>query len=535
MSFLDVPGITPAGLDAKVTALQQDPDSGFRAAQNATYALKGEVGKVGGVVATSIASVDKFRLGVLSADLTTPTYDGSGAAVHPSVLYFPQGWNGHRYWMAMTPYPTSNNKLENPSILVSNDGNTWAVPAGVTNPLVPAPAGTDYNSDTHLAMGPDGLMYLLFRQFIGSQDELCIMSTADGTTWTAPVVVMSNAMAVRRLVSPAFWWDGGNNEWVMLAVDIVGTARVVRSTAAQITGPWATPADVSLTAGLPAGRLPWHLDAKDVGGTIIALIQDGNSAGGNLYYAVSGDQGKSLKLAPNMIANNAYRSSFVPLFTESGIILDTWVGYLNGDIKRGTASVPALTADDFVHPIIPAAQGVKPYVLGDNFNRADSTTGLGTASSGQAYTVWGGTPGIIGNKAYATTAVNTKVAVDTGLANGVATLDLDFVGDTDQAWLIFRGIDTNNYWSVGRRNNEYRLLKTVAGTQTIVYALAASAFVPGATVKAEYNGTTIKFYADNVLLHTASDSANQAGTFVGWQAFVTATRLDNLTCRKLTA
>ena len=37
MSFLDVPGITPAGLDQAAAALAQDPDSEFRAAQNATY------------------------------------------------------------------------------------------------------------------------------------------------------------------------------------------------------------------------------------------------------------------------------------------------------------------------------------------------------------------------------------------------------------------------------------------------------------------------------------------------------------------
>lgn len=37
MSFLDAPGITAAGLDAAATALQQDPDSEFRAAQNATF------------------------------------------------------------------------------------------------------------------------------------------------------------------------------------------------------------------------------------------------------------------------------------------------------------------------------------------------------------------------------------------------------------------------------------------------------------------------------------------------------------------
>lgn len=36
--FLAPPGITRAGLDAAATALQQDTNSAFRAAQNATYA-----------------------------------------------------------------------------------------------------------------------------------------------------------------------------------------------------------------------------------------------------------------------------------------------------------------------------------------------------------------------------------------------------------------------------------------------------------------------------------------------------------------
>ena len=42
--------------------------------------------------------------------LTIPTFDGSGQAVHPSVIDLVQmhgvtSWAGYRYWMLMTPYP----------------------------------------------------------------------------------------------------------------------------------------------------------------------------------------------------------------------------------------------------------------------------------------------------------------------------------------------------------------------------------------------------------------------------------------------
>ncbi|MBO9605718.1 MAG: hypothetical protein J7639_07195, partial [Paenibacillaceae bacterium] len=60
-----------------------------------------------------------------------PTYDGSGQTVHPCVLFFPEGWKGHRYWMAFTPYPDGNDQFENPSLVVSGDGVRWFVPPGL--------------------------------------------------------------------------------------------------------------------------------------------------------------------------------------------------------------------------------------------------------------------------------------------------------------------------------------------------------------------------------------------------------------------
>src|SRR5699024_7190098 len=49
-----------------------------------------------------------------------PTYDNELQAIHPKVLYFPNSWNGYKYWMAFTPYTNSDIKTENPSIVASN-------------------------------------------------------------------------------------------------------------------------------------------------------------------------------------------------------------------------------------------------------------------------------------------------------------------------------------------------------------------------------------------------------------------------------
>ena len=82
-----------------------------------------------------------------------PSYDGSNQTTHPSVLYFPDGFQGYEYWMAMTPYPFNNGGYEDPSVLVSRDGRSWQEPAGVTNPLVPRPA-VGHNCDVELCYEP---------------------------------------------------------------------------------------------------------------------------------------------------------------------------------------------------------------------------------------------------------------------------------------------------------------------------------------------------------------------------------------------
>ncbi len=84
-----------------------------------------------------------------------PTYDGSYQLTHPKVLYFSNGWNGYKYWMSMTPYPYERDMYENPSIVVSNDGKKWGIPAGLKNPVSGIPSDVAYGghySDPQLVL-----------------------------------------------------------------------------------------------------------------------------------------------------------------------------------------------------------------------------------------------------------------------------------------------------------------------------------------------------------------------------------------------
>lgn len=118
-----------------------------------------------------------------------PTYDGQspeGQPTHPSVLYFENGWNGYRYWMAMTPYPFNNGSFENPSIVVSDDGVEWKVPDGVENPLVGTPT-PGHNCDVDLVHYKNAYTDELRMYYVEADDQdrswVKVLASTDGITW----------------------------------------------------------------------------------------------------------------------------------------------------------------------------------------------------------------------------------------------------------------------------------------------------------------------------------------------------------------
>lgn len=262
-------------------------DSEKTAAQIAILAtaVPGRSSRASGQIATNAAS-----------PLTTPTYDGSGQATHPDVYDFGSGntWNGARYWMAMTPYPAADSTKENPSILQSADGTTWAVPVGLTNPLEPQP-GAGFNSDVELLYDSGtSTMYCLWRESVGANDTYYSRESTDGVVWGNKTQLLQ--ATAQSLASTSFVKVGAT--WHAWSCDTtVSPIRLKHRTASALTGTWSAAATCTIT-GLPSSKEVWHVDvAYDatlsqyhallcVRDTIVNTAGAGNRS---LFFLVSSD------------------------------------------------------------------------------------------------------------------------------------------------------------------------------------------------------------------------------------------------------
>lgn len=148
--------------------------------------------------------------------LITPSYDDSGQATEPSIVHFPNGWNGYQYWMVFAPYPHSNDGYENPSILVSDNGTEWSVPPGVTNPIErPGPGSRLADSSLFY----DRMSRQLWLYYVSEDPthyiNLLRTVSSDGVRWTKPIQVLR--VPEYQLVMPAVASDG--QQYWLWAVD----------------------------------------------------------------------------------------------------------------------------------------------------------------------------------------------------------------------------------------------------------------------------------------------------------------------------
>jgi hypothetical protein len=208
--------------------------------------------------------------------------------MHPDIAYFPDGWHGYRYWMAMTPYTYDSAGRENPSIVVSDDGSSWLVPPGLTNPLVPPPA-CDHNSDPDIVYDPrSDELYLYYTesqraQYCGAVNEnhLRLMKSSDGVHWSAPQTVMSWDLGKDPLyVSPAVVYRRGSFE-MWMASDAGG---VVHATSEDGVN-WSALQRVGIDG------TPWHLNVlyAERESRYWMLFVDSPLAGSRLRLATSED------------------------------------------------------------------------------------------------------------------------------------------------------------------------------------------------------------------------------------------------------
>ncbi|MBF0285645.1 MAG: hypothetical protein HQL51_14435 [Magnetococcales bacterium] len=282
------------------------------------------------------------------APLETPTFDGSGQATHPDVLCPKRPWNGHRWWMVMTPFPFNQEGLENPSLLVSDDGRRWEVPPGVVNPLVPTPKH-GFHADPDALLSPDGRsLWIYYLHTIRHQDQrLLRLVSDDGRLWRGPETLLT--VPYQEIRSPAIvhWSEGGDGTaegwFLMWCVDMTGgdAPRIVwrKSRDGAV---WSPPWPVKFDR---PGWFPSHLDVQWDGwrGAFVMVAQLAPEGGGGqaLYLAQSRDGidwriGRRPLLAPwdapPWASLTLYRASLLPR-DDGG--LDLWYGARGpGNVNR---------------------------------------------------------------------------------------------------------------------------------------------------------------------------------------------------------
>ncbi len=226
---------------------------------------------------------------------TTPTYDGSGQVVHPGIVYFPGGWHGYEYWLVMTPYPNGNAAYENPSILVSHDGVTWAPPPGITNPIALPTVSYLADADLMYDAASNQLWVYYPHQSVAGTTYLVRKVSADGINWGVPTDE-DRLFGVPdfELLSPAVLYVGGQYRMWSVRTDGGCTSQNnVLEYRTSITGTvWSAPVAATFAQ---SGYIPWHVEvihvpSKNEFWALMAAYPSGSACDNtDLFFARSSD------------------------------------------------------------------------------------------------------------------------------------------------------------------------------------------------------------------------------------------------------
>ena len=249
---------------------------------------------------------------------TRPTSDGSGEMIHPSVVDMGEnGWQGYRFWTVDTPYPRNDIALENPEILASNDGLTWEVPPGVTNPIAPYFGVGKFNSDPEMVWDDaNKRMFAVWRWFDNPLIHYHHATSTDGRTWSVDTTTPILTLTENPWMSPTIAWDQGAGLWRMWVFG--NNVPMGMYTSAELEGPWAWETSCTITGGFSVN---WHGDIvryrdhwigaySRKSGVTLMVSRDGIS------WAAGGDIGLS-GYRPTISAVRAAQDGYVDVWTSA--------------------------------------------------------------------------------------------------------------------------------------------------------------------------------------------------------------------------
>ena len=188
--------------------------------------------------------------------LDIPTYDGSGQAVHPSMLVQDKS---PRFVLSFTPYTDTDDHVENPSIVVSDDGLNFREEKPGLNPLVPAPE-KDHNDDPELfySNGKYGILYL--ETMRPEKQSLILLESTDRIHWEKRVIHEEplDQESGLFMLSPKYIEKDGLSYLFYVNRDASGGYRIEYVTGKDVYSLDFAHRKTVTVSGLK--ELPWHLD-----------------------------------------------------------------------------------------------------------------------------------------------------------------------------------------------------------------------------------------------------------------------------------
>jgi len=193
-------------------------------------------------------------------DVSTPVNSNA----HPNIVNIGSQWNGYQYWMCNTPYPDGT--VEKPWIYASNDGVTWVVPAGLTNPIE---AGSSPDPELYYEAGK---LYCVYIQSL----KTYIQESSDGINWSAKIEICN-----ANCGSPSIVKDGATY-YIYYHGAAGGT--LYRRPCATIDGTYG--AEEACVLPIYAGTY-WHRNVRIIGGKFYCVTS--KTSGQEIWIGVSDD------------------------------------------------------------------------------------------------------------------------------------------------------------------------------------------------------------------------------------------------------
>ena len=495
--------------------------------------------------------------------IPTPPTNVEGGVTHPDVIDFVTinksgKWNGYRYWMGFTPLPTLNQDAnENPCIVASNDGVTWVVPSGGSNPIHQTPP-ISYNSDTTLFFEA-GRLYCFFRTW--TQDPtnkswLGYKYSNDGITWSN-LGLAYQTITNNEIISPCIVKNGNYYAYVINGESAtVYDKKFYRYTSSSVTtfidNRQLCNMDVSgtiLSETTSDKYYPWHWNVKYINGKYLAIIYYRANTGAadysneTIFLAASSD-GVNFKLSKYPLFSKYqkdhgkwdvgfYRCAIVPKKVGNDIWFDLWYpGWANdheifptfigkSEIKKISSGITHNFTGNEINTsrlaeLVTAISKTNGYTFGDDINRANGA--INPTPCGVNYTITLGTPAILNNYIIDSLGTGLRLTFNTGLnyemsfdainGNGVISTDGGFQLST-------KNKATAKFISIIDGVVNTKVIKRIsANTITIQRTHKIFLKTDLNNFKVVWNGPNLKYYVNGCLIinrtFTVADFVDQA-------------------------